>query len=199
MAPLWLPIVTALIAALSALAGVLLNSYLARRDLAVERLWKARQESKDFLLARGEDLYVHLDQLDAHVERHCWLIQAFCGGTLSFHEYGDRRRAALEERDKFSVAKIKLTVRAFFPGLTDLYEELADNLERVDTLDRALADAREHDAKLLYRANADAIRLQKLVADQGEQLRGRLVKLLSEIFISRSDEDIGIPAQASRE
>ena len=186
MAPIWLPLATALIAALSALGGVILNSYLSRRDKALELAFRATQESKDFLISRGEDLYVHLDEMDGYVAAHCRLIQKFCNAHMSFDDYRRLRRESWADREKFSVSRIKLLVRSFFPALVPLHEELAENLARLNEIDRALMDEKDHDARLLHRANADAIRLQKLVATGGERLRAALAQQLNDAFRSKA-------------
>jgi hypothetical protein len=185
MVSVWVPITTAAVAATSALAGVILNSWLTRKDRALELEFKARQESKDFLIARGEDLYIHLDQMDTYVADHCRLLQAFCRSDIDFEEFRSARRESLVDREKFSVSRIKLSIRSFFPSLIPIYDGLAENLSRINILDRALMDAPEHDGTLLYRANSDAIRLQNLVATKGEELRTALAALLSDTFASR--------------
>jgi hypothetical protein len=186
MAPFWLPIITALIASTSALAGVMLNNYLARKDKRLELSFRAGQEAKDFLISRGEELYVHLDQMDAYVAGHCRLIQSFCASAITFDEFRSARRDSLGDRERFSVSRIKLSIRSFFPSLAPVYNELAENLGRIDIIDHALLEARQHDASLLVRANADAIRLQRLVTTKGEQLRDALAGLLASTFAARS-------------
>lgn len=187
MSPFWLPILTGLIAASSALAGVLLNNYLARRDRLLEHRLRAKQESKEFLISRGEDLYVQLDLMDDYVSAHCRLIQALCSSRIDREQFKLIRRESFQDREKFSVAKIKLNVRTFFPALVADYEDIAENLARIDIIDRALLDASDLDASLLVRANADSVRLQKLIATKGEEVRIRLSHLLSDIFGSLTD------------
>jgi hypothetical protein len=186
LAPVWLPIITGLIAAGSALSGVILNNILARRDRILQHSLSTARENKDFLISRGEDLYVQLDLLDEYVSTHCRLIQALCSSRIEIEEFRRIRNASLDDRDKFSVAKIKLNVRSFFPALAADYEDIAENLSRINTIDRALMDAGKPDATLLVKANADSIRLQKLIATNGEQLRVKLSASLSEIFASRA-------------
>ena len=186
MTPFWLPLATALIAAFSALTGVILNSYLSRRDKALEHSFRAVQESKDFLISRGEDLYVHLDEMDNFVAAHCRLIQRFCNSRISFEDYQRMRRESWEDREKFSLARVNLSVKAFFPELITIYSELADNLRGLNEIDRALMDVNEHSATLLYSANADANRLVGLIASTGKELREALATHLSETFRSKT-------------
>ena len=186
MAPIWLPLATAFIAALSALAGVILNSYLTRRDKALELSFRAAQESKNFLVARGEELYLQIDEMDNYVAANCRLIHNFCNGHVTFDDFRRIRRDSWEDRQKFSLSRIKLSVRSFFPELQPLHDELAENLLHLSTIDRVLMDAREHKPKLLYRVSADTVRLQKLVMNTGEQLREALSMHLAETFRSKT-------------
>ena len=187
MTPLWLPIVTGLIAACSALAGVILNNHLARRDRLLEHSLRAAQQARDFLIDKGEDLYVHLDMLDSYVSEHCRHIQALCSSEIDRDAFLALRREGLDARDKFSVARIRLSIRSFFPALIADYADLAENLARIDVLDRALLHPREPDASLFVKANADSLRLEKLVATRGEQLRAKLEAVLADVFILREN------------
>jgi hypothetical protein len=182
----WLSIVSGLIAAVSALAGALLSNYLGQKERAQQQAFRIAQETRDFLIARGEYLYVELDRIDRYVEDHCRLIQALCRSEIRRDAFRDLRRDRLDERGKFNVARVKLNVRAFFPALREDYEALAENIWRIDTLDEALLDAETLDAALLFKANADSIRLQTLVATSGEELRAKLAQLLAETFASRA-------------
>jgi hypothetical protein len=182
----WLSIVSGLIAAVSALAGALLSNYLGQKERAQQQAFRIAQETRDFLIARGEYLYVELDRIDRYVEDHCRLIQALCRSEIRRDAFRDLRRDRLDERGKFNVARVKLNVRAFFPALREDYEALAENIWRIDTLDEALLDAETLDAALLFKANADSIRLQTLVATSGEDLRAKLAQLLAETFASRA-------------
>lgn len=184
--PVWLSLVSGLIAAVSALAGALLNNHLGQKEQARQQAFRIAQETRDFLIARGEYLYVQLDRLDSYVEQHCRLIQALCRSDIELETFRELRRERATERETFSVARIKLNVRSFFPALGPDYEELAENLARIDTLDNALFDARALDAALLVKANADAIRLQKLVETKGEELRAKLADHLAITFASRA-------------
>jgi hypothetical protein len=186
MSPAWLPIFTALIAAISALSGVLLTSYLSRKDRQAERSFKASQEARDFLIARGEDLYVHLDQMDNFVADHCRTILAFCGSRIDFDEFCKARDQSPADRDKFSVSRIKLSLRSFFPALVPAYDDLTENVARIEMIDRALLATDRHDASLLYKANSDAVRLQTLVTTKGEELREALAALLASTFAARA-------------
>jgi hypothetical protein len=186
MSSAWLPLFTALIAACSALSAVFLTNYLGRKDRQAEREFKASQDARDFLIARGEDLYVHLDQMDAYVAEHCRTILAFCGSRIDFDAFRAAREGTLADRDKFSVSRIKLSLRSFFPALVPAFDDLTENLARIDMLDRALLETDRHDASLLYRANSDAVRLQDLVTTRGEELREALAKLLADLFAARA-------------
>jgi len=187
LTPFWLPILTGVIAAISALAGVILNNYLARRDRILEHGLRAKQDAREFLINKGEELYIQLDLLDEYVSAHCRLIQSLCSSRIDRERYKLIRRESFGDREKFSVAKVKLNVRSFFPALIADYEDIAENLSRLDTIDRAIMDAPKLDAVLLVSANADSIRLQKLIATKGEQVRVRLSGMLSDIFGSLAD------------
>ena len=186
MAPLWLSLLTALIAAASALAGAILNNYLSGKEKQIERSIRARGEASDFLINRGEELYLHLDHVDNYISAHNELIQLYCHGRLSFDEFRSLREEELRRFERLRISKSKLIVRAFFKNLMPSYTSLAENLTRLNTLDKALMDAEERAAQLLYRVSADAARLQKLVVEEGDRMRDELAQTLADIFVSRA-------------
>lgn len=189
MNPFWLPVLTALIAAGSALAGTILSNYLARHDRQAERDWRSRQEAADFLISRGEELYSHLDRVDSYIVDHTQLIELFCHGRLKLDEFKASRGNVRKQLDQAALSRVKLNVRAFFPKLLPQYSELLANLSRLDLVDQALVEGDESKAGLLYRISHDASRLKESVIESGEQLRDELARDLAATFTARSSAD----------
>ena len=181
---------TALIAAASALAGAILTNYLTRKDRQAEREHRGRQEAADFLIGRGEDLYVHLDRIEAYIVRHTDLIALYCNGRLQFDEFKLARGQAQQDLEQAAMSRVKLNVRAFFPKLLPLHEEMVTNLSRLETIDQALIQGNERKADLLYRVYQDTLRLRDTAVQTGEQLRSELAQDLAAAFAARSASGI---------
>ena len=184
--PYWLPLLTAFIAAGSALAGTILSNYLARKDKRLEREWRSRQEAADFLISRGEELYVHLDRIESYIVDHSQLIELFCHGRLKLDDFKVSRANVRRDLEAAALSRVKLNVRAFFPKLLPQYTELLTNLSRLDIIDQALIEGDESKAGLLYRISHDASRLKESVIASGEQLRDDLAHELAAAFTARA-------------
>lgn len=187
MASSLVPVLTALIAALSVLAGAFLNHRLAAREGKLERAIRARQEALDFRLARGEQLYLWLDHIRAYAARHASLIQLHCHGRSDMDRFRLDRADALALLDQAELARVELTVLAFFPQLAGLHAELIANLGRLRILDEVLLGSQPGKADLHLKLSKDAGRLERIVKETGDRLRDELVRDLSGLFSSRSE------------
>ena len=168
-------ILTSLIAASAALLGVLVSGWLSRQQRRQQQDEEDRRAARLFLFARGEELYLHLDTLGRALDRHISAIERYCDGGLDHAGYADARTLAVAGRNEDALARLHLTVRAFFPDLQPPYAELLTLLAGLDTIDRVVTGSAAPAAALLYRISADTSRLRKALDVTLQQLREALV------------------------
>ena len=127
-----------------------------------------------------------LDRIGAYAARHASLIQLYCHGRLDLERFRTEREQALGMLDRPGLARIELTVLAFFQPLRPLHAELMANVDRLSILDEVLLAADPAKADLQLKLSKDSGRLIETVNTTSARLRDELVRDLAGLF-GRSD------------
>lgn len=165
----------AVTAAGAALLGALTTGWLSLRERQFEARQSREAERREFLVARGEALFIHLTELDRHLIRRVDLIERLCHARIEREAYLAERAAAIAGFDEAGLARTDLSVRAFFPGLHPDLAALEQLFAALDTIDGVAAAREAPSGSVLYRISADAARLRREAAATSERLRGLLV------------------------
>ncbi|HEX7930406.1 MAG TPA: hypothetical protein VF470_05825 [Sphingomicrobium sp.] len=193
----FIPIMTAVIAATSALSGAILSNMLSRRDRAAERAIRARQDAQTHLLSRGEDLFLYLAKLDRYVADHVDIIEQFCHGHIDRQSFQALRSEVIDDFEELELGRIHLSVSVFFPDLLPLYLESMTNLNALKTIDGVLFGSAEPSSSVVYRISADAVRLRKVSRSNAERFREAVSGILRETFQLRHSLESVLPGPAA--